>query len=432
MGDVADVVLDELAVAPAHEPDLPHGHVLARGRDAELVAGVVGVRAVAASGGAVVARRPLPAGSDADADAARPGLRDGTADAGRMGPGLIGHIETGDDIERRRAQEVPRRPDRDVSRPGGQDPVNGEHLADALVYGSEDELLTVGAPFLQAGLDAGDVTLLVCAADRNAVLAEAVGDHPGLTVLAPPQVWRRPCEAIDDYRRLLETAVLAGRRVRILADSDFGPGPVDWSEWARFEAVAHHVNRRDPVWSICLLDRRDAPAEVIAATERLHPTRYHRGVRTHSRAYQDPADNVRRAAYVPDDPMTALRPTLRVGNLATTDLTELRHAVAAELHRVDLPRWRAYEFTVAVSETAGNAVQHGRPPVTVLLWCTPRRVLCTVTDSGVGFDYPLSGYLSADPGRPGMGLYLTRQLTDQVNVCWTPEGFTVRLALVLS
>jgi hypothetical protein len=53
-----------------------------------------------------------------------------------------------------------------------------------------------------------------------------------------------------------------------------------------------------------------------------------------------------------------------------------------------------------------------------------------VTDLGAGFDFPLSCYLPLDLARTGLGLYLVRQLCDQVNVCWTPDGFTVRLTLV--
>lgn len=304
-------------------------------------------------------------------------------------------------------------------------------MSDALVYAGEDELVEVAVPFLRAGLAAGEAVSLVCAEPRAAVLAGAVGNHPRLTVRPPARGWRRPTEALHDDLRLIEEGVAAGRRVRIVADSDFGPGPVDWSEWARFEAVAHHVARRYPVSRLCLLDRREAPPEIIAATERLHPARYEHGVRLPSRTYAEPAENVRRDAYVSHDPMTDLPPTLRAEELTAVDLTVLRHSLTAELGRRRLPSWRVHEFTVAVSEIVTNAIRHGRPPVRARLWSTARRVLCTVTDTGAGFDYPLSGYLPVDPGRTGFGLYLSRQLTDQVNICWAPDGFTVRLALIL-
>lgn len=307
-----------------------------------------------------------------------------------------------------------------------------QHTGDALVFDTEDELLAVCVPFLRTGLRAGDAVVLSCTAARTALLADAVGRDPGLTVLAPQPAWRRPMAAMQDYQDLVDAQVRAGRRIRMVADSSFGAVPTDWSEWARFEAVCHHATRADPVWRICLLDRSETPAEVLAATDRLHPFRYDRGVRTRSPAYQDAADNVRQDAYVSRDPLTDLPPTLTADDLTATDLTTLRQRITAVLGHLHLPAWRMHEFTVAVSETVANAIRHGRPPVRMSLWSTPRRVLCTVTDLGAGFDYPLSSYLHLDPDRTGLGVFLARQLADQVNICWTPEAFTVRLALILS
>ncbi len=323
-------------------------------------------------------------------------------------------------------------PGRRMSRSGGRGVDAARQVADALVHSSDDELLAVCVPFLRAGLNAGDTVVLSCADHRNALLADAVGRDPGLTVLAPPQPWRRPVADLHDYRELVEAGARSGRRTRVVADSAFGAGPADRSEWARFEAACHHATRSDPVWRICLLNRREAPDEVIAATERLHPFHYERGVRTRSTCYQAPADSVRQDAYVTRDPLTELPPTLTADDLTATDLTTLRHRLTAYLRDLGLPVWRVHEFTVAVSETVGNAIRHGRPPVRMALWSTPDRVLCTVTDLGAGFDYPLWSYCEVDPGRTGLGVFLSRQLTDQVNICWTPEAFTVRLGLILS
>jgi hypothetical protein len=66
----------------------------------------------------------------------------------------------------------------------------------------------------------------------------------------------------------------------------------------------------------------------------------------------------------------------------------------------------------------------------VRVWATPERLLGTVTDQGGGIDDPLAGYVPArgqDPRRTGMGLWLARQLCDQLKMARTPYGFTVRL-----
>lgn len=306
------------------------------------------------------------------------------------------------------------------------------HVGEAVLYDADDDLVSVAGPFLRAGLASGGTVLLVTSDRRGALLTAAVGGDPRLSVMAPPGVWQRPMDAAAFYQRLIEDHAAAGRRLWIVADSDHGPGPVDWSEWARFEAVSHHAAGPYPVRSLCLLDRRVAPAEVVAKVRRLHPVLWTGGAWLPSPDFAGAAENVRRDAYVHADPLEETPATLRARDLTgAADLAEMRHALAAQPDLARLPPWRSHEFVLAVGEVAANAVRHGRPPVVVRYWATPHRLLCTVTDHGSGFDYPLSSYLPLDPVRAGLGLYLVRQLCDQVNVRWTPEGFTVRLGLLV-
>jgi hypothetical protein len=61
-------------------------------------------------------------------------------------------------------------------------------------------------------------------------------------------------------------------------------------------------------------------------------------------------------------------------------------------------------------------------------------VLCTVTDQGPGLDNPLAGYTpiqTDDPHYAGAGLWLARQCCDQLDAIAGPDGFTVRLGVMI-
>jgi anti-sigma regulatory factor (Ser/Thr protein kinase) len=81
---------------------------------------------------------------------------------------------------------------------------------------------------------------------------------------------------------------------------------------------------------------------------------------------------------------------------------------------------------------ATNGLRHGEPPVTVRAWVSPGRFVCTVTDRGAGFDDPFAGYVRGggeDLPEGRLGLWLARQLCDEVTTSRTPEGFTARLVV---
>jgi anti-sigma regulatory factor (Ser/Thr protein kinase) len=81
-----------------------------------------------------------------------------------------------------------------------------------------------------------------------------------------------------------------------------------------------------------------------------------------------------------------------------------------------------------------NALRHGRPPVGLCLWVADDRVVCTVSDTGPGFDDPFAGYGPAhgdDLSRGGMGLWLARQLCDHVDITHDADGVRVHLSVRL-
>jgi anti-sigma regulatory factor (Ser/Thr protein kinase) len=128
------------------------------------------------------------------------------------------------------------------------------------------------------------------------------------------------------------------------------------------------------------------------------------------------------------DPLEDGTPRLDVTGPA--DLAALRAAIERTLTAEGLPRHAVQGFVLAVSEIAANAMLHGTAPVRVRLWAGGGRALCAVRDEGRCYS-PYSGYVPTTRavGTGGMGLWLARQLTDDLTVDGGDGACTVRLGL---
>ncbi|MCZ2860422.1 sensor histidine kinase [Blastococcus sp. VKM Ac-2987] len=317
-------------------------------------------------------------------------------------------------------------------------PPAGGFPHDALLYDSPDQLVAAGAPFLRAGLDAGEAAVVMTGPASTAALREALDDDPRLQLLDRAELYRmRTPAAITTLRRLAEKQTADGaRRVRVVGEIDFGRTEREWLEWERYESVINEALTGWELWGLCAFDTRRLPEPVLESAVRTHPTLVTAAGRAANDGYTDPAEYLR-ALPVPDEPLERTAPRLAAADVA--DFIGLRHAVAAELAGVPAPADVVEDFLLAVDEMASNAVRHGRPPVSLRLWTAPDRMVCTISDGGPGWDDPFAGYgpaHGADLSRGGMGLWLARQLCDHVDISGGAHhpgdgGVRVRLTTVL-
>jgi anti-sigma regulatory factor (Ser/Thr protein kinase) len=178
---------------------------------------------------------------------------------------------------------------------------------------------------------------------------------------------------------------------------------------------------------LCVFDTQRLARPLLDSAVRTHQNLVTSDGRGPSPWFTDPAEYLR-SLPVPEDPLQATPPRLSVP--AVGDFIALRHAVAAELGTVDAPRDVVEDFLLAVDEMTSNAARHGRPPISLRLWISADRMICSIDDHGPGWDDPFAGYGPAhgeDLSRGGMGLWLARQLCDHVDIDQGPHGVTVRL-----
>jgi anti-sigma regulatory factor (Ser/Thr protein kinase) len=104
------------------------------------------------------------------------------------------------------------------------------------------------------------------------------------------------------------------------------------------------------------------------------------------------------------------------------DLPRLRLRVADAAAAAGLDEDRCEELVLAVYELACNAILHGGGAGRLVLSRADGSVRCQVSDDGPGFpdamtpDLLLADSSTADAAIPGGGLWLARQLTDEIEI----------------
>ncbi|GAA1645883.1 anti-sigma factor RsbA family regulatory protein [Catellatospora bangladeshensis] len=300
---------------------------------------------------------------------------------------------------------------------------------DALQYHDDGQLLRAIVPFVREGAAAGDTVVLLCRPDNAARLRDALGGGEGLVELPVAEVYGGSVSALAAYRDLVERHQQTGAaRVRVVNEIDFGTRRSAQWEWARFDAAFNLALGAHPVWNLCLYDARRLPADIVRAGESSHRYLLKGGDRVPSAGYTEPSELLGEAAMRWPDPLEHDRPRLDLRDPG--DLAALRAAVEHALTGDGLSLHAVQGFVLAISEITTNAMLHGSAPVRVRLWSGGGRALCSVRDEGPCFD-PYSGYVPTDRavGTGGMGLWLARQMSDDLTVNGDGGGCTVRLGI---
>jgi anti-sigma regulatory factor (Ser/Thr protein kinase) len=313
---------------------------------------------------------------------------------------------------------------------GGDWDSHAGYVHEAVYYDSTARFVHATAPLLRHALAGGADVALVCSDANNRALAEALEDDDRVLVLPRPEIYQKAVTAVAYFRDYVHDRVASGsRRVCILGEVDFGADSRALDEWRRYEALLNFAMTPFPLWSLCGYDRGVLPDGVLATGELTHPYLRQDGIQVRSPTYVDPGELLR-LVDADGDLVPEVEPALTIPEVL--DFGDLHREVKELLLAEGMGRERVEDVVIAVHEVTTNGLRHGEPPVTLRLWLSPGRVVCTVTDRGAGYDDPFAGYLRGGgdelpEGR--FGLWLARQLCDEVVTSRTPEGFTTRLVV---
>ncbi|MEV1168525.1 ATP-binding protein [Nonomuraea sp. NPDC049784] len=118
------------------------------------------------------------------------------------------------------------------------------------------------------------------------------------------------------------------------------------------------------------------------------------------------------------------------------ELPLLRHVVGVQAAQAGLVGVRWDDFVLAAHEGAVNAVGHGGGTGWIRMWRVDGLLCCEISDDGPGL--PDAGSDLERPARPGLdgtggrGLWLIRQLADEVAVSSGADGTRLRIAVRLT
>jgi anti-sigma regulatory factor (Ser/Thr protein kinase) len=309
----------------------------------------------------------------------------------------------------------------------------GEHRG--LIADSDADLVAGAEAFVCAGLAIGEPVVVVATPETAALLRPVLRDQPRVVWAEWSDVFGNgAAAAVTAVRRLAERHRSDGGAVRVVLEPIPGEDPGDWREWQRYEAVLDHEVGGEPVSTLCVTDTRRVPAALVETARATHPLLVVGEDERPNPDHVDP-DAYLGSLPVPHEPLEDTEPLLRAD--AVRDLRGLRRELAeraadAKLAPGSEPALE--DFLLAVDEMTTNALRHGRPPVSLRLWASEDRLVCTITDRGAGFEDPFIGYGPAhgtDLSLGGMGLWLARQLCDHVDITPDGEGVHVRLTTSL-
>ena len=337
---------------------------------------------------------------------------------------------------------------RPATRPSARPVPRGRH--DAVMFDSDAAFVAAAAAHLREGALLGEELVVACTTERAAMLLDAL-DHPSaVTVLGNGDTYPTPCGAMESYAVATQHALANGATgLRVVGELPVGTDdhPHTWPGWSRYDALVNAILAPLPFNALCAYDARSADESLLAAVRETHTHLWHDGVREANRDYRDPADCLDRWSDPPVLPLELSPPLLEVrdiGDAASVSAARRRvgdllsrHDTALVAHADHLPPAdpslvAASEYLLGVDEVLVNALVHGGGPATLRMWAQHDRVVTTVTDPGAGFDDPYRGYTTRPVGAPEstppqLGLWLARQMCDDLGVRHDHEGFTVRL-----
>jgi anti-sigma regulatory factor (Ser/Thr protein kinase) len=296
----------------------------------------------------------------------------------------------------------------------------------ALLYGSDQEFMDVALPFVEEGLSAKQPTLVAVQERHIENLSAALGGKPEGLTLHPVEDWyETSARTRDKFARWVSEQSAAAGRARLMGEPPWAlENEARVRDWARHESVINVAFASLAVTFICPYDTRALPEGILAHAHDTHPEIVDGAGTSRSDSYVDPLDFCGRL----DSTVEAQQrpPSLEL-QFGLEELPTVRRLIGSFALDAGLTGSRTEEIVLAANEITTNAVVHGRPPTTVRAWNSDGEIIIEVTDAGEGIRDVLAGQLAPPTdGLGGRGLWLTRLLSDALEVC-NAGGCTVTM-----
>src|SRR5205809_6584763 len=141
----------------------------------------------------------------------------------------------------------------------------------ALVYESTDEYLARAVPFLKAGIEAGEGSVVAHTKPGLAMMREALGpDAARVTFVDVSAAYTRPARTLAAYHKVYVEQLRKTPTLRAVADVQFGPDPNEWDLWTGYEAVFNRSFGHLPAWLLCSYAANGTPDPITEGVWQPH------------------------------------------------------------------------------------------------------------------------------------------------------------------
>jgi AcrR family transcriptional regulator len=179
--------------------------------------------------------------------------------------------------------------------------MTGPLVHDALIYSSDEEFVSVLAPFLGEAVAAGEPAIAVTTQAKAGLLRDALGSNADrVSYHDATEFYRRPARTLTAYGAMLNDLLRSNpERVRVVGEIPFRTTVEEHAQWMRYEAVLNRGLAGRQAWIVCAHDTRALPESVIADAYRTHPFVWTNGQRATNASYRDADELGRQDAAVP-------------------------------------------------------------------------------------------------------------------------------------
>lgn len=294
----------------------------------------------------------------------------------------------------------------------------------ALLYAGQQGFIERTVPFIRAGIEAEEPTLVVLPKQKIELLRTEIGSHgPQVQFADMQQVGSNPARIIPAWRRFAEAH--PGRPLRGIGEPIFpARGRAELRECQHHERLLNPALAGSWLYLLCPYDTEAMGPDVIEEARRSHPLVHEGGAERASEQFLGPAGDAG-LLHEPLPPPSAEFESVPI--VGVEDLGATRAFVQAQLERAGLSLSRQADLVLAMNEIATNSIAHGQRGAEVRLWREPDALVAEVRGGG-RIDDPLVDRTAVPPSSTGgRGLWLANQLCDLVQLRSLGDGVVTRM-----
>jgi AcrR family transcriptional regulator len=291
-----------------------------------------------------------------------------------------------------------------------------------LIYRSEDEFVSVVAPFLREAVDASQPALAILTPARREPLSSALGRAADAVRFVDATDWYvRPGAALFGLSSAVTDGLAAGASfVRVAGEPPFVVDVDRVERWARYESILNRLHPAEfPASVLCVYDGAALPEDALLTCARTHPTLVSTEGNVPSPEFFSHPDLG--AGFTPLRPDDAEELSAARADSAD-ELIVVRRAVVQPAQQAGISISDSHDLALAVDELARAAFAHDCSPVAARTassgsdwWC---ELAITKCDAAV---------LASDRAR--LALAVASVVSTSIELGENAEGNVVRFVL---